>query len=130
MNGTVSGDYGGPDGSAMFTTICLRLGDVPQALAITVMGAKPALGKTYSVVADSMPGNTAVVQYAEGNNGTKVWLGTSGTVKIESVAKDSVGLSFVQVIMAPDASKSANTASGALTISGSQQADDVLGFVP
>ncbi len=77
-----------------------------------------------------MPGNTAVVQYAEGNNGTKVWLGTSGTVKIESVAKDSVGLSFVQVIMAPDASKSANTASGALTISGSQQADDVLGFVP
>ena len=130
MNGDLTGDYSGPDGSADFSTLCLRLGDVPQALQIHVLGAKPAVGKTYSVVTDNMPGNVAVVQYAEGNNGTKVWIGTSGTLKIDSVARDSIGLSFAQVIAAPDATKSSNTASGTLTISGSQRADDVLGFVP
>jgi hypothetical protein len=130
MNGTSSGDYSGPDGSARFSTVCLKLADVPQALAITLTGAKPAAGTTYNVVTGNAADNIAVVEYAEGNNGTKVWAATGGTVKIESVARDSIGLSFAQVIMAPEAGKSGNTASGAMTLTGSERADDVLGFVP
>jgi hypothetical protein len=95
---------------------------------LTLLAAKPEVGVMYDATTNAS-GNTAVVQYAEGNNGTKVWLSTGGAVTIESVAKDSVGLRFM-VTMAPDASKSANTATGALTVSGTANADDVLGFTP
>jgi hypothetical protein len=133
FNSQLTGDYSGPDGSAKFSTVCLRLADVPQTLAITVMGAKPASGVTYGVTgvtADAPTGNVASIEYAEGNNGTKVWAGTSGTVQVDSVARESVGLSFAQVLMAPEAGKPANTATGTFTLSGSQRAGDVLGFAP
>jgi hypothetical protein len=130
FNGALTGDFAGPDGSAKYSTLCLRLADVPQTLAIRVMGAKPATGVTYGVTSDVGTGNFAIVEYAEGNNGTKVWAGTSGTVKVESVARGSIGLSFAEVVMAPEAGKSANTATGTFALAGSQRADDVLGFVP
>jgi hypothetical protein len=130
FNSQLTGDYNGPDGSAKFGTVCLRLADVPQTLAITVMGAKPAIGVTYSVTGNAATGNVAIVEYAEGNNGTKVWAGISGTVQVESVARESIALSFTQVLMGPEAGKPANTATGTFTLSGSEQASDVLGFVP
>jgi hypothetical protein len=127
LNGAViSGDYSGPDGSATFVAVCTNL--VPQALSITLSGAKPAVGATYAIAGAS--GNMAAIEYGEGPHGDKVWSATGGSVKIESVARDSVGLSFTQIVMAPDASKNGNTASGTLTLSGSGKADDVIGFVP
>jgi hypothetical protein len=132
FNGVLSGDYSGPDGSARYSSICLRLADVPQTLAITVMGTKPAFGVSYNVSnGEGNPtGDVAVIEYAEGNNGTKVWVGNAGSVKIESVARQSVGLTFAQVTMEPEAGKPNDTASGTFVLSGSQRADDVLGFVP
>src|SRR5882724_2221077 len=68
FNGYLSGDYSGPDGSAKYSTICLRLADVPQTLAISVMGARPAAGATYSVTTgdSDATGDLAIVEYAEG----------------------------------------------------------------
>lgn len=129
FNGSLSGDFSGPDGAARYASVCIRLANVPQALAISVMGDKPSVGTTYPVT-NAQTGNTATVEYAEGNHGTKVWAATSGTVRIESVARNSIGLGFAHVVMAPDTGKNANTATGTLTLSGSQQATDVLGFVP
>jgi hypothetical protein len=130
FNSELAGDYSGPDGLAQFSTVCLNLADVSQTLAITVLGAKPAIGVTYGVRGDAATGNVASVEYAEGDNGTKVWAGTSGTVQVESAARESIGLSFAQVLMAPEAGKPSNTATGTFTLSGSQLASDVLGFLP
>jgi hypothetical protein len=130
FNGFLTGDFSGPDGSAIYSTVCVRLADVPQTLAIKVMGAKPSVGIIYGVTNIRATGNVAIVEYAEGNNGTKVWIGTSGAVKIDSVAREIIGLSFTQVIVTPEAGKPNNTATGTLTLSGLQQANDVLGFVP
>jgi len=126
----LSGDYSGPDGSGMFSSACIEdpLGGVQRALAVVLLGARPAVGVTYDLAAQT--GDYGWIQYGEGPHGTKVWASTSGTVRIDSVAKDSIGLSFSQAILEPDTSKDGNTASGILTITGSQRADDVLGFVP
>jgi hypothetical protein len=130
FNGFLSGDGAGSDGLAQFATVCLRIADVPQELRITVLGARPAVGVMYGVTSDPKASNVAVVEYAEGNSGTKVWAGTSGVVKVDSVARESIGFSFSQVRMEPEAGKPANTATGSFALSGTQRADDFLGFVP
>jgi hypothetical protein len=61
-----------------------------------VIGAKPATGVTCGAAADAATGNVAIVEYAEGDNGTKAWVGTSGTVQVESIARESIGPSVAQ----------------------------------
>jgi hypothetical protein len=129
----ISGNVSGADGSSTLTMVCAAgatLSDI-KLLAITVTGARPATGVTYTI-SDASPtsGNTAVVEYGDDPHGHRVWLATSGTVKVDSVARETVGFTISGATMAPEAGKSENTATGTFTLSGSGVDSDLLGFSP
>jgi hypothetical protein len=132
-NGLASGDYSGPDGEGMFSSICTHLGVNGQAvdaqsLEVVLEGKKPLKGVSYAISKD--PSSVAIVRYAEGNNASHVWVATGGTVNITEAAPDIVGLSFDSVQLVPDDTKASNIATGTLTITSSVRPTDVLGFQP
>jgi hypothetical protein len=127
-NGAMSADYSGPDGEGSFTGVCVHLGDRMQAFEVSLSGKKPEVGTTYDIGMDDKA--TAILRYAEDNDGSLVWIGNEGTVKITTAEKDKVGFSFDSVQLVPDTSKPNNTATGELTATGSATASDVLGFQP
>jgi hypothetical protein len=125
-----TGDWS--NASTPILTIVAIGGGGTQGLSMILRGAKPAAGVDYPVTANTdASGVSGSFQYGESTPSmTLAWRGTSGTIHVDAVSKDTVQVHFGNISASPDASASNNKATGTLAFDGEGTVTDVAGFTP